>query len=439
MDTDQLVSLQKENQYMKLLLRAIAAQGGAIDSGTVARVADFLSQCEEEERKGQKPLGVDWFGVLPREVVMIVFSCLDFEDVSHLAVTCRGLSELGQSQSLWTSLVKKRWKSLETPASPLAVYRQRHMLETKWFVSRPVVSTMKAYKGTVTSIAILPGTTTFIATSDDGSAALWDYQDQQVTDLYQQHHRQTKVAYKTTSFWGHGGPVWGCAITQAGKLATGSSDKTVKIWSLSGKCEATLRGHSNWVTCVSAKGEVLASGSYDATVKLWDVEARTELATLSSELENHVYTIDLAPNSLVSGCLLGTINLWDLSTQQLTHQFTGHADLVSAVRFSADAELVARGSRDHSVHLWDRRSGTSEEVLRSHTSNVMCLDLDVEANRLVSGSHDKTICVWDLRRLRTPRNVLHGHSAGVFCLQCSETKIVSGSSDKTIKVWNFHG
>jgi WD40 repeat protein len=57
-------------------------------------------------------------------------------------------------------------------------------------------------------------------------------------------------------------------------LASGSTDKTVRIWDLATAREIrTLVGHSDWVTGVtfSPDGSRLASSSYDRTVKIWDV------------------------------------------------------------------------------------------------------------------------------------------------------------------------
>jgi WD40 repeat protein len=56
------------------------------------------------------------------------------------------------------------------------------------------------------------------------------------------------------------------------RLATGSSDKTAKVWdAASGQELLTLRGHDGSVTSVawSPNGKRLATGSYDKTAKVW--------------------------------------------------------------------------------------------------------------------------------------------------------------------------
>jgi hypothetical protein len=84
---------------------------------------------------------------------------------------------------------------------------------------------------------------------------------------------------------GHDGFVTSVAFSNDGKrLASGSHDKTVKIWdATSGACLQTLEGHDDWVTSVvfSNDRQRLATGSADNTVKIWDATSGACLQTLS--------------------------------------------------------------------------------------------------------------------------------------------------------------
>ncbi len=68
------------------------------------------------------------------------------------------------------------------------------------------------------------------------------------------------------------------------------------------------------------------------------------------------------------------------------------------------------------------------------TSTLSCKQAD--RWRLVSGADDKCVKIWDLhngQRLVT----LKYHTAGVTCIQFSDTMLVSGSFDGTVKLLDF--
>ena len=68
---------------------------------------------------------------------------------------------------------------------------------------------------------------------------------------------------------GHSG--WVCAVAwrSDGVLASGSWDKTIKLWR-DEKCIGTLKGHTGCVCAVAWGSDgVLATSSNDLTIKLW--------------------------------------------------------------------------------------------------------------------------------------------------------------------------
>jgi WD40 repeat protein len=66
------------------------------------------------------------------------------------------------------------------------------------------------------------------------------------------------------------------------RLASGSRDRTARVWPLSGAPALVLRGHHGDVTGVSwsADGSRLATCSSDGTVKVWDPASGLEILTL---------------------------------------------------------------------------------------------------------------------------------------------------------------
>ena len=67
------------------------------------------------------------------------------------------------------------------------------------------------------------------------------------------------------------------------KLVSGSSDKTVKVWSVGSsgtfECESTLAGHTDAVTQVEfIDADTVVSSSDDGTTRAWDVATGTHKA-----------------------------------------------------------------------------------------------------------------------------------------------------------------
>jgi WD40 repeat protein len=83
---------------------------------------------------------------------------------------------------------------------------------------------------------------------------------------------------------GHSDDVLTVAFSPDGKfLASGSMDKTVKIWDMAtGNLMTTLEGHTSAVRSISVSpdNKTIASAGDDQTVRLWNVESGKVVSTL---------------------------------------------------------------------------------------------------------------------------------------------------------------
>src|ERR1700758_5610280 len=75
---------------------------------------------------------------------------------------------------------------------------------------------------------------------------------------------------------GHGNGVAFVGYLKDNRLVTASLDKSLKVWSAYGVLEATLAGHQDYLTsaAVAHTGSIAASGSFDKTVRLWDANSK---------------------------------------------------------------------------------------------------------------------------------------------------------------------
>ncbi|MEG4057044.1 MULTISPECIES: WD40 domain-containing protein, partial [unclassified Microcoleus] len=242
---------------------------------------------------------------------------------------------------------------------------------------------------------------------------------------------------------GHNGWVWSVAFSPDQKtLASGSSDKSIKLWNLQTRKLITMfTGHSGFVVTVgfSLDGKTLASGSSDTTIKLWNLQTGKLITTLtghSSGVMSVAFSRD--GKTLASASRDKTIKLWNLQTGKLITTFTGHTDQVVSVAFSPDRKTLASASLDKTIKLWNLQTGKLISTLGEHSQPIWSIGFSPDGKTLASTSLDKTIKLWNLqtRKLIT---TFTGHSNTVRTIVFSSDgkTLASGSRDNTIKLWNL--
>jgi WD40 repeat protein len=185
----------------------------------------------------------------------------------------------------------------------------------------------------------------------------------------------------------------------ATRLASASSDNTVKIWDpATGQCVSTLEGHSGWVSLVAWSHDAtrLASASDDETVKIWDPATGQCVSTLeghSGSVSSVAWSHDAT--RLASASDDNTVKIWDPATGQCVSTLEGHSGWVSSVAWSHDATRLASASDDNKVKIWDPATGQCVSTLEGHSRSVSSVAWSHDATRLASASSDETVKIWD--------------------------------------------
>jgi WD40 repeat protein len=180
---------------------------------------------------------------------------------------------------------------------------------------------------------------------------------------------------------------------------------------------------------------LLASGSTDKTVKLWKFPEGKLLGTLSDT--DWIQSVAFSPDSkiLAIGSQNETIKIWWLDDGG-NYTLTGHSGPVKSVAFSPDGKTLASGSADQTVKLWQFTNGKVLHTLTGHSGPVLSVAFSPEGQALASGSYDKTIKLWNLKTGELMTNFAQ-HSKPVWSVAFSsqDTVLASGSADETIKLW----
>ena len=238
---------------------------------------------------------------------------------------------------------------------------------------------------------------------------------------------------------GHASFIKSVCYSPDGKyIASGSDDKTVKIWEVeTGRELRTLRGHSYDVNsvCYSPDGKYTASSSWDS-IKLWEVATGECIKTLSGN--GGAYSLCYSPDGryVASGSWDKTIKLWDVASGECIKAFAGHTDRINSVCYSPNGKYIVSGSEDKTIKLWEVATGECIKTLAGHTDRINSVCYSPDGKYIVSGSEDKTIKLWDMARGECIKT-LEGHTNRVSTVAYSpDGKYLASSSwDKTIKLW----
>ena len=279
-------------------------------------------------------------------------------------------------------------------------------------------------------------------------------------------------------------------------LASGSSDKTIKIWKLwntKWKCAKTLVGHTSYVTKVlSLPSGKIVSASVDSTIKIWDFRKERNYCIKSIQAnQDWIESLALIKNkTLIVSCSGETIKIWDYQGN-CVRIINGYANDIKMCLELPNGDLCYC-SWDSYIKIWNlndekcvrmirtttRKNNTQIAIKRptygiycillwhnqieilagSDNSNILCIDVNLgnirktlkshtdcvmEIQKLtlrqfISGGGDKTIKIWDYDMGVCLQTISHAHSSWINSLVVLHTgEVLSCSNDKTIKVWNL--
>lgn len=190
--------------------------------------------------------------------------------------------------------------------------------------------------------------------------------------------------------------VAGCYIN--GKLAVTMWNRTiVEIDQRTGVCALLVDGHNGDVDAVAVhptQRGVFATGSDDKSVKIWGVGL---VASHTVPMKDAVRTLQYSPSGevLVAGLLSGSVALLNAATGALLAEVRVTKEEVSALAFSLDGRALAVGSHDSSIYLVDPASLATKLKMSRHSSNVEHLQFSSDGKFLMSDSRDYEILFWN--------------------------------------------
>ncbi|KAF7115791.1 hypothetical protein CNMCM5793_003431 [Aspergillus hiratsukae] len=136
------------------------------------------------------------------------------------------------------------------------------------------------------------------AAGDDRIPRLWDLSSAETKSTFLGHEHVIEcVAIAPAASYPHLATLCGMkkpppASSSAEFFATGSRDKTIRLWDSRGNLIKTLVGHDNWVRGLAFHpgGKYLLSVSDDKTIRCWDLTQECKCVRTISDVHGHFVT-----------------------------------------------------------------------------------------------------------------------------------------------------
>ena len=229
-------------------------------------------------------------------------------------------------------------------------------------------------------------------------------------------------------------------------FATGSADRTIKIFDFAKACvgapdalKITLTGHISPIRgmAFSPRHPYLFTAGEDKMVKCWDLETNQVIRHYHGHLSG-VFDLKLHPtlDVLVTGGRDAVARVWDMRTRHQIHCLTGHDNTVGAILTRSTDPQIITGSYDSTIKLWDLTAGKCMTTLTHHKKAVRALAMPSFENTFLSGAADN-LKKWQTKEGRFIKN-FSGHKAVINALAINDDGVtVSCADNGTMDFWDY--
>jgi WD40 repeat protein len=179
-------------------------------------------------------------------------------------------------------------------------------------------------------------------------------------------------------------------------LATASSDKTIKIWSIDKvKSVHTLNNINIPIVKWHPFENILAYSVGTNKINFLDVNNDYNEYTMRSPFGG-INCIEWSPSGdfLAVGVKDRKIAIWDMKKLELIKLLTGHFGKITDISWSSDSSFLASSSADETIRIWDMNTYKCKSILEGHTHSVYSLKISPDNRLLASRSNDDTVRIW---------------------------------------------
>jgi WD40 repeat protein len=257
---------------------------------------------------------------------------------------------------------------------------------------------------------------------------------------------------KSYTFGTHDKCVTCIAVLPNERVASGSTDGTLKIWNLkTGKLDIIFKHGKHFVSSVMALPDgSIVYGLSNGLLRVCNSKTLNEDISFTAVLAEHLLYDSL--NGLIRFCNLNnTYGIFPKRYIQFNknedgiYYLDGHSKEIRCIVKLPDGR-IATGSDDNTIRIWNLELKKCDTILKGEENywdgvnwnHITCIDVIPEKQnfRLVSGSSDGKIKIWELLN---PKNdiIIQTACSDLNCVGVlSDGKIISQTQKNVFKIWN---
>lgn len=158
----------------------------------------------------------------------------------------------------------------------------------------------------------------------------------------------------------------------------------------------TVKAHDDRIDAIatSPNDQLLATGSRDKTAKIFSAEGLRILATLKGHRRG-IYAIQFSPvDQVLVTAGDTTLRMWNLNDFSCVKTFQGHDCAVLNFSFlSTGLQIISIGS-DGNMKLWDCKTNECVKTIDAHSGNCWTLSITEDDNLVATGGQDEKLIIW---------------------------------------------
>jgi WD40 repeat protein len=249
--------------------------------------------------------------------------------------------------------------------------------------------------------------------------------------------RVARVVYRGRNnvvVWrGHQHSVLTIAISDDGKTAvTGGVGHDLILWdAATGKPFRIMKDHTRWVHGVVFLGDgFFASASSDGTVKVRNVGKGDLVETVLAQ-EREVLCLAISSNLTMaaSGDSAGRVIMWERGFKKKLFEIDAHNDLVNAIAFSADADMLVSVGADKMVRGWHTSFPWGPVFSYSHDGPVLAVATTKHIACVATAGADKTVRIWNTDKRAEEGRIIFPEYLSCLAFSPDGTTLVGGGAE----------